>query len=187
VRKGREHHSVVILEFREFILKSDNFEALSTDLASVNGTLTAHVEHFLMRVSIIFDTRSHTDNNSPGRVRCENEDRVIDSTELRVHGRLHLMPLIQLNSVLSHRGTERSGGVTMKSVAFGHLGFVILTIRLHETLNVLHGGVESVNNLLEHREVRSLLDVHLRLHSLGSSKNVSVLAQSSASYSVKHI
>ena len=69
----------------------------------------------------------------------------------------------------------------MKSVAFGHLGLVVLTIGFHEGPNVLHGGVESVNNLLEHREVRSLLDVHLRLHSLGGSKNVSVLAQSSAS------
>jgi len=37
----------------------------------------------------------------------------------------------------------------MKSVAFGHLGLVVLTIGLHEGPNVLHGGVEFLLDVLE--------------------------------------
>ena len=67
----------------------------------------------------------------------------------------------------------------MKSIAFGHMGLVVLTIRFHERPNVLHGSVESVSNLLEGREVGTLGNVHLRLHSLSSREHrVDRLAQS---------
>jgi hypothetical protein len=47
----------------------------------------------------------------------------------------------------------------MKSITFGHLRLVVLTIRLHERPNVLHGGVKSISNLLEGREVRTVRNV----------------------------
>jgi hypothetical protein len=137
------------LEFTEFILQSDNLETLATHLASVNRAFTAHVEHFFMGVGIIFNTRSHTDNDSPGRVGSENEDGVIDSSELRVDSRLHLVPLIQLNGILGDGSTVGRGRVTMESVTLGHLRLVVLTIRLHERPNVLHGGAKSISDLLK--------------------------------------
>ena len=61
-----EHHRVVILELAELILQSDYFEALSTDLTSVNGAFSYHIEDLFVGVCIIFDTWTHADDDSPG-------------------------------------------------------------------------------------------------------------------------
>jgi hypothetical protein len=65
MRQASEHQRVVILLLREFVLKSHNFEALSTEMASVNGAFSAHVEHLFMGMGIIFNSWTHTYDNSP--------------------------------------------------------------------------------------------------------------------------
>ena len=120
----------------EFVFESDNLEALPTDLASVDGTFSRHVVNFFMRVSIILNTGSHADHNTPRRVRSENQDGVVNRSELRVHCGLHFVPLVQLDGVLRERSTKRSGRVTVHAVAFGHLRLIVLAIRFNKTLDV---------------------------------------------------
>ena len=100
VGKGREHHRVVVLLLAELVLESDDFETLPADLAPIDGAFTDHIENLLMRVGVVFDTWSHADHNTPRGVRGENEDRVVDGAKLGMDGRLHLMPLVELNGVL---------------------------------------------------------------------------------------
>lgn len=90
----------------ELILQSDDLETLATNLASVDGTFTHHVENLLVRVRIILDTWAHANDNTPGRVGGEDEHWVVNRAELRVDGCLHLVPLIQLDRVLSQRSAE---------------------------------------------------------------------------------
>jgi len=81
----------------ELILQANNLKALTTNIASVDGSLAAEVEHLLMSVRVIFNTRSCADHDSPGAVGSEDQNWVINSTELRVHYGLHFMPLVKFN------------------------------------------------------------------------------------------
>ena len=155
VGKGREHHRVVILLLTELVLKSDDFETLAADLAPVDGAFTDHVENLLVRVRIVFDTWPHTDHNTPRGVGGEDEDRVVDCTELRVNGGLHLVPLVELNRVLGERGTVRSCRVTMQAIPLRHLRPVGVTIWLNKALDVLDGCSEPVFDLFKNGEVRT--------------------------------
>ena len=97
VRQGREHHAVVVLLFAEFVLEAHNFEALTADLASVDGALTDHIVDFLMGVGVILDTGTHADDNTPGRVRGKDKHWVVNSAKLGVDCGFHLVPLMELN------------------------------------------------------------------------------------------
>jgi hypothetical protein len=68
VGQSGEHHGVVVLLLGELVLKTNDLEALSADLAAVYGALSHHVKNFFVRVRIILDTGSHADNNTPARV-----------------------------------------------------------------------------------------------------------------------
>ena len=107
MRESREHHGVVVLLLAELVLQPHNLEALAANLASVDGTLSDHVEDLLVRVGIIFNTGTHADDDTPRGVGGEDENRVVDGTELRVDGSLHLVPLVELQSILGKRGAER--------------------------------------------------------------------------------
>lgn len=112
-----EHKRIIILLFWELVLQSDNLKALTANLASVNWTLSYEIEHFFMWVRIIFNTWSHTNNNSPRWIRGENKHWVVYCTELWVYDWLHFMPLIEFNSILSDWGTEWCCSVSVCSVA----------------------------------------------------------------------
>jgi len=65
VRQSGEHECIVVIFVAEFILKANKLEALTTNVTSVNGTLTDHVIDFLVSVGVILDTWAHADNNAP--------------------------------------------------------------------------------------------------------------------------
>jgi hypothetical protein len=65
LRESGKHKTVVILLFRELIFKTNYLEALSTNLASVNWTFSAHIEHLFVSVRIILNTRTSADYDSP--------------------------------------------------------------------------------------------------------------------------
>ena len=94
---------------RELVLESDDFEALAAVHASVDWAFSGHVEDLLVGVRIILNTWAHADDDSPGGVRGEDEYWVVNSSELSVHCRLHLVPLIQIESIVGKGGTERHG------------------------------------------------------------------------------
>jgi len=70
-------------------------------MASVDWSFSDKVEHFLMGMRIILNSWSHANNDSPRRVRSENKNWVVDSSELGVNSGLHFMPLIHLKSIVS--------------------------------------------------------------------------------------
>lgn len=63
-----EHHGVVVLLLGELILKTNDLETLATNLAAVYGSFSYHVENFFMGVSIVFNTGTHADNDTPAGV-----------------------------------------------------------------------------------------------------------------------
>lgn len=69
----------------EFVLKTNDLEALSADLAAVDGALSHHVEYFFVGVRIVLDAGTHADYDTPARVRGENEDGVVNSAKLAVN------------------------------------------------------------------------------------------------------
>ena len=155
VGQSREHHSVIILLRTELILKAHNLEALATNLAPIDGALTHHIVNLFVRVGVIFDTRAHANDNTPRRIGGEDEHWVVNSTELRMDRGLHLVPLIQLNRVLSHGGTEGHGTITMQAVSLGHLRLSGGTIGRGEALDVLNRCAEPILDFLEDGEVRA--------------------------------
>jgi hypothetical protein len=82
VGESREHQGVVVLQLRKLVLKSHDLETLSADLASVDRTFSDHVEHLFMSVCIVFNTRTHANNNSPRTVRGKYKDGVVYSSKL---------------------------------------------------------------------------------------------------------
>jgi hypothetical protein len=70
-------------------------------MASIDRSFSDEVEHFFMRVGIILNSWSHTNDNSPRRVRSEYKYWVIDSSELRMNSGFHFMPLIHLKGIVS--------------------------------------------------------------------------------------
>jgi hypothetical protein len=94
--QSREHKGVVVLLLRVFILKSHDFETLTTHLASVDWTFPYKVVHLLMSVGVVFHTWSSTDNDSPRAVRSKDQSWVVNSSELSVNYRLHFVPLVKL-------------------------------------------------------------------------------------------
>ena len=139
----------------ELILQTHNLETLATDLAPIDGALTHHIIDLLVRVGVIFDTRAHANDDTPRGVRGEDEHWVVDCTELRMDRGLHLVPLIQLNSVLSHGGTEGSGTISVQAVSLGHLRLSGRTVGRGEALDVLNRCAEPILDFLEDGEVRA--------------------------------
>ena len=76
-------------------------------------TFSQHVENLFMRVCIILNTRTHANDNAPTRVTCEDQNWVVDRSELGVYRGFHFMPLIKINRILRDARAERSGTVTM--------------------------------------------------------------------------
>lgn len=159
MRQSGEHEGIVVLLFIELVLESYNLEALTTNLASMDGTFSAEVEHLLMGVRIIFNTWTHTDNDSPRWVWCEDEYWVVDGTKLRVYDWLHFMPLIELDGVVSDWCWEGCSSVTVCSISFGQLTLVVHAIGLHEALDMAPRLEELVLHLVNKGEVASLLDI----------------------------
>lgn len=121
VLNRRKHCGVVVVQLRCLILQSHQLEALTTNVATMNGSLAEEVIHFLVRVRIIFDTWAHADDNTPRGVRSEYEYGIVDSSELRVNCGLHIVPLVHLESVVSNGSRQVSCSVTVKTVAIGQL------------------------------------------------------------------
>jgi hypothetical protein len=69
----------------EFILKTNDLEALSADLAAVDRSLSYHVEYFFVGVRVVLNAGTHTNYDTPARVRGENEDGVVNGSELAVN------------------------------------------------------------------------------------------------------
>jgi hypothetical protein len=151
-----EHQWIVILLFTELILESDNLEALSTDLASVNRSFSDKIISLFVHWRIIFNTWPHANDQSPRTVRSENQDWVINSSELRVDSALHFMPLIELNSILSNISAERSGRVTVQVITSRQLTLIIDTVRLHEALEMPVWLPHLIFNFVHEREVVTL-------------------------------
>ena len=63
----------------------------------MNGSLSAHVEHFLMGMGVILNSWAHANDNSPRGVGSEDEHRVVNSAKLRVNNSVHFKPLIEFN------------------------------------------------------------------------------------------
>lgn len=61
----REHCRVVIIELGRLILQPNYLEALTTNVATMDWTLTHEVIHLLVCVRIILDSWAHTDDNTP--------------------------------------------------------------------------------------------------------------------------
>ena len=174
-----KHHWVVVLFLAEFILKSNDLEALSADLTSVYWSFSCHVIDFFVWVGIIFNTGPHTNDNTPRWVWGEYKYWVVNCTELRMHSWLHFVPLMQLNRVLSEGSTEGGCGVTVHTVTLWHLGLVIIPIWFNEALNVSHGCVKPIFDLLEDWEIVSLTghskwNILLEKSDIFSSKEVSL-------------
>jgi hypothetical protein len=73
-----------------------------------------------------------------------------------MYNRLHFMPLIQLDSILSNGSTERCCGITMGSIALGKLGLIVNAIGLHKTLEMSPWFLESVLHFVYKGEITSL-------------------------------
>ena len=134
----------------ELVLKSDNLEALTTVLTSIDWTLTNHVENLLMRVRIVLNTWSHTNDDSPRGVRCENENWIVNSTELRVHSRLHLVPLMKIECIVSYGCSKGHGGISMETISLRHLGLIVVSTNLSHGLNMLQRDIESLLHSFKH-------------------------------------
>ena len=65
VRHSREHERIVVLLLSVFILQTNNLEALTANIASVDGTFSDKVEHLFVGVRIILNTRASADDDSP--------------------------------------------------------------------------------------------------------------------------
>lgn len=144
VRHRGEHERVVVLLLGVLILQADDLEALTAHIASVDGTFSDKVEHLFVGVRVVLNTRARADDDSPGAVRGEDENGVVDSTELRVDDGLHFVPLVELERVLCNIGAERGSGVAVSPITLGQLGLVVNAIWLHKALDVSPWLVESV-------------------------------------------
>ena len=82
-------------------------------MASMHWALSNKVIRFLMGMRIILNTRSHANNNTPTGIRSEDENWVVDGSELGVDSGVHLMPLMHFQSVVGDRGREHRSCVTM--------------------------------------------------------------------------
>lgn len=114
----------------------------------MDGALSHKVEHLFVGMRVVLNTWPGTDDDSPGAVGCEDEHRVVNGTKLRMHDRLHFVPLVQLEGVLCNIGTERSSGVTMSPITLGELGLIVNAIWLHKALYMPPGLVKSIAHLI---------------------------------------
>jgi hypothetical protein len=144
VRHSGEHQRVVVLLLGVLVLQADNLEALTAHIASVDGAFSDKVEHLFVGVRVVLNTRARADDDSPGAVGGEDENGVVDSTELRVDDGLHFVPLIELERVLCNIGAERGSGVAVSPIALGELGLVVNAIWLHKALDMSPGLIKSV-------------------------------------------
>lgn len=147
-----KHGTVVFIQLGLFILESDNLETLSTKMASMNWSLSNHIVHFLVSMWFIFNTRSHADNNSPWRVRSENQDWVINSSKLRVNSCFHFVPLMHFKWVSCNICTQVSSSITMLSITIRKCRFPVSTIWFSKWLNVSIWDCESFFDLLKYRQ-----------------------------------
>ena len=135
------------------VLQAHNLEALTANIASVDGAFSDKVEHLFVGVRVVLNTRAGTDDDSPGAVGCEDEHRVVNGTKLRVDDGLHFVPLIQLEGVLCNIGTERSSGVTVSPITLGELRLIVNAIWLHKALYVSPWLIKSISHLINEGEI----------------------------------
>jgi hypothetical protein len=76
-----------------------------------------------------------------------------------MYDRLHFVPLIKFECILSDISAEGSGSVTVGPVTLRQLGLIVDAIRLHEALQVAPRLVEAVLHLIHKREVISLCQI----------------------------
>jgi len=171
VGDGSKHGTIVIIELRSLILQSNELEALSADMAPVKWSLSNKVEHLLMGMRIILNGWTHADDDSPGGIRGENKDGVVDSSELRVNNGLHLMPLVHLQGVVSDRSRQVSSSVSVKAVTIWQLRLVVLTIWLDEGLNMSKRLLNFLLHSVYEREVTLVL---LSEESFGSVSSLQI-------------
>jgi len=107
---------------------------------------------------IIFNTWSHTDNNSPRTIGGEDQDRVVYGTELRVNDSLHFVPLMEIECVSAKEGVESTRGVAMETIGIWELRQIVLALWLKESFDVPHWLVYSIANSVCERKVSSLGD-----------------------------
>ena len=86
---------------------------------------------------IILNTWSHANDDSPRGVRCENENWIVNSTELRVHSRLHLVPLMKIECIVSYGCSKGHGGISMETISLWQLGLIVVSTNLSHGLNML--------------------------------------------------
>ena len=65
LRDSREHERIVILLLSIFVLQTNNLEALTANIASVDGAFSDKVEHLLVSVRVVLNTRAGADDDSP--------------------------------------------------------------------------------------------------------------------------
>jgi len=171
VGDGSKHGTIVIIELRSLILQSNELEALSADMAPVKWSLSNKVEHLLMGMRIILNGWTHADDDSPGGIRGENKDGVVDSSELRVNNGLHLMPLVHLQGVVSDRCRQVSSSVSVKAVTIWQLRLVVLTIWLDKGLNMSKRLLNFLLHSVYEREVTLVL---LSEESFGSVSSLQI-------------
>ena len=85
VHNTREHGGVVIIEIRGLVLEAHNLEALAADVTPVHRAFSNEVVHLLVGMRVVLDGGTHADHDTPRGVRGEDEDGVVDGSELGVH------------------------------------------------------------------------------------------------------
>lgn len=148
--------AIVVIYFRIFVFESDKFEALTTEMAPMNRSFSHNIVHAFVSIGIFFGARAHTDDTSPGRVRAENNNGVVDSTELSMDSVLHFMPLVHIEGISSKVSGKVHVGVTMHAVwTFRKRSGVVSSIQLEETAKMTHGNVDCISETVKHGEVAS--------------------------------
>lgn len=104
------------------------------------------IEHLFMGVRIIFNTWTHANDNSPAGVRSEDQDGVIDCSELTVSCGFHFVPLMHFQGVVSDEGGEVLQGISVSSVHIWHLRLVFLTSWLDERSHVTQRSVDLLSD-----------------------------------------
>ena len=102
---------------------------------------------------VVFNGRTHADNDTPRGVRCEDKHWIINGTELRVNSGLHIMPLVHLECIVRDRSGEVCGCVTVQAIALWQLGLHVLAIWLNESTHVPQWLLDLFAHPIEHREV----------------------------------
>jgi hypothetical protein len=115
-----------------------------------------------MRMRIVFNSWTHTNDYSPWTVRSKYEYRIVNCAELLMNNWLHFMPLIQFNWILRYIGTERHSSVSVSLVAIRKLGLEVDTIRFHKRFDMSQLFVEFVSHFVHEGKIGPWLHLHER-------------------------